>query len=213
MKADLPEDEWLSQRLLVLPQTKADYTCLLKPQLSKKIVRGHFYRGPVSGVAFVDFINDKCDTYLTETGALNAAGLHREEILSNLYSVTDSPTLSDIFESCDDVKRFYYSGLCEQTNQTVLLKPALCEETFDIPSPEDFLRNNIFRSKPLILRGAALNWDIMSRWSNSYLRAVVGNETVHVKLTPFGEFEGVEARSLWQNGEKNIRIPSEVLSL
>ena len=72
-----------------------------------------------------------------------------------------------------------------------------CQELDHIPSVSEFFQDYLFHSRPLVIRGGAADWTAMKKWTTSYLREKYGDKVVHIKLTPDGNFEGVENVSLW----------------
>ena len=67
----------------------------------------------------------------------------------------------------------------------------------------------LMRSKPVIIEDGLQSWPAVSKWTNEFLNEQYGDDIVHIKLTPDGEFEGVENASLWEDYE-NFDIPAEV---
>ena len=86
-----------------------------------------------------------------------------------------------------------------------------CPRLSRIPDRETFFQQFLLRSRPVVLENAAGSWPAMRRWTVEHLRALYGRKRVHVKLTPDGEFEGVESASLWR-GYSDDWIPESVRS-
>lgn len=85
-------------KVVFYEKTVLDRTCLLSPPRSR--FKATPYTGQVIPELLVQFINEKCGTLRTITGALSAAGLFHSFIMSNLYSPEDMniecPRLSHI---------------------------------------------------------------------------------------------------------------------
>ncbi|MEZ4685308.1 MAG: cupin-like domain-containing protein [Bacteroidia bacterium] len=47
-------------------------------------------------------------------------------------------------------------------------------------SPEDFIKNYLKKSKPVLLKGAAKNWDACKHWNLDFFKASFGESTVQV---------------------------------
>ena len=74
---------------------------------------------------------------------------------------------------------------------------------------ERFFTDFLKRSKPVILEGGVSEWKVMQKWTTEYLRSEFGHRKVHVKMTPGGDFEGVEKAELWE-GYDSFEIPQMV---
>lgn len=48
-----------------------------------------------------------------------------------------------------------------------------------------------------------------SKWKNELIREKLSEKSVHIKLTPKGDFEGVEPAELWEDYE-TLKIPEQV---
>ncbi|KAI8512742.1 hypothetical protein Bbelb_093810 [Branchiostoma belcheri] len=72
-------------------------------------------------------------------------------------------------------------------------------ERIPVPTRAEFFHNYVKRSRPVIITGAMEQWNVFEKWSNDFLRERFGKEEVHIKLTPGGEYEGVEEASLWED--------------
>ena len=86
-----------------------------------------------------------------------------------------------------------------------------CVRLRKVPSKEDFFRDYAFRSRPVVIENAVDSWPAMKKWTSDYLRERYGQQTVHIKLTPDGIFEGVENANLW-SGYSEDWIPAAVKS-
>ena len=86
---------------------------------------------------------------------------------------------------------------------------AQCKVLHTPPTKEEFFHNYLKRSKPFILRNHTTTWTAFSKWTNEYLRKTFGEKEVNIKLTPSGDYEGVEKADLWENF-KTFKIPQEV---
>ena len=76
------------------------------------------------------------------------------------------------------------------------------------PTSRQFLIDYISKSKPVIIRNAAGDWPALSKWSLNYLKSLVPKDRkVRIKVAPFGEFEGVENITLWEDFS-SFEIPS-----
>ena len=90
-------------------------------------------------------------------------------------------------------------------------KEGKCEEVTKIPTREEFFRNYVSASRPVIFKGAAAKWAASSKWTNEYLKEEAGDRQVHVKITPDGEFEGCDAASNWEDHATRV-LPERVSS-
>ena len=125
----------------------------------------------------VDEINKVCGVFRNIEGGLNKLGKQRLKLLSNFYSFQND-------EPCDKVDWL-------QLNTQL------------------FYSKYLFPSKPVVLKNFANDWKAMKRWTNLHFFAdgKIGEKSVHVKLSPTNNYEGVEPREWWGRDE----IPSEVL--
>ena len=85
-------------KVVFYDKTVLDRTCLLSPPRSR--FKAMPYTGQVIPELLVQFVNEKCGTYRTISGALNVAGLFHSFIMTNLYHPEDMdvecPRLSHI---------------------------------------------------------------------------------------------------------------------
>lgn len=80
-----------------------------------------------------------------------------------------------------------------------------------MPDQQTFFQQFLFRSKPVVIENGLKHWPAMQKWTADYLREVYGRKRVHIKLTPDGDFEGVESATLW-DGYRADWIPEVVRS-
>lgn len=66
-----------------------------------------------------------------------------------------------------------------------------------MPQKYEFFPEYLFRSRPVIIENAIKDWPAVKKWRTEYLRKEFGNQEIHIKLTPDGNFEGVEKATLW----------------
>lgn len=90
-------------------------------------------------------------------------------------------------------------------------KKSACDVLSYSPSTEHFFHEYLKRSRPFIVRNITSSWPAFKKWTNNFLRSEFGKNNVHVKLTPSGDYEGVESSKLWENYE-TFKIPTEVRS-
>ena len=74
---------------------------------------------------------------------------------------------------------------------------------------DEFFYSYLKVSKPVIIEKGALKWPAFQKWTMKFLKERYGHNEVHVKLTPGGDFEGVENANLWENFD-TFKIPEEV---
>ncbi|XP_078667713.1 uncharacterized protein LOC144909547 [Branchiostoma floridae x Branchiostoma belcheri] len=227
------------------PRTAEERNCLILPPKVKP--RAHIYTESRSPEVMLEFINQNCNTYRTLEGDVSFQGLHREEILGNIFRVAEvssftmgvkfgltntteqcsvnsytGPTeaetcgLYDGVQSHDDfrtvgeyktsepVTLHVENGGREKSEspssgkQKVSDRMVECER-IPVPTRAEFFHNYVKRSRPVIITGAMEQWNVFEKWSNDFLRERFGKEEVHIKLTPGGEYEGVEEASLWED--------------
>ncbi|XP_064602940.1 bifunctional peptidase and (3S)-lysyl hydroxylase Jmjd7-like [Liolophura sinensis] len=81
----------------------------------------------------------------------------------------------------------------------------------ELPSFSDFFQNHLQKSKPVIIKNAIRSWPAFTKWSNKLLRDLYGESRVHIKLSPSGDYEGVESAEIWEDFE-TFHIPDIVRS-
>ena len=151
-----------------------DRTCLITYR--KPVYVADRYPGRLVVADVVNYVNEKCGTFVAANGGLTAAGLLEQYILHNMFDPTSE------LDQCKRIK---------------------------MPSREEFFTDYLMRSKPVIIEDGLRSWPALSKWTNEFLNKEFGDDVVHIKLTPNGEFEGVENISVWEDYEKFI-IPEEV---
>ena len=151
-----------------------DRTCLIT--YNKSTYVADRYPGRLVVADVVNYVNDKCSTFINPNGGLTAAGLMEQYIMYNMFEPTAE------FDECERIK---------------------------MPSRGEFFTDYLMRSKPVIIEDGLRSWPALSEWTNEFLNEEFGNDIVHIKLTPDGEFEGVESISLWE-GYDELVIPDEV---
>jgi jumonji domain-containing protein 7 len=82
-------------------------------------------------------------------------------------------------------------------------------DRIEIPSKSQFFSDYLAKSKPVVITGGVWHWTAMSRWTKEFLYQEFGNNKVHVKLAPNGEFEGCEKASDWGDYD-HFQIPDVV---
>lgn len=226
----------LEKELVILPRRKQDRTCLMS-NLGKAYPVAEAFTGVASLQTIVDFINFKCDTYKNAQGGTSIEGLHREEILRTFYRVGDHSNVSSIHvfktpmqsnepicssdscvhqatDSSEQLKTSEKSNKYHKCSSDVChtppsdIKMHSCEK-IPMPSKNEFFHNYLKISKPVIITGAIGSWKAQSKWTNKFFRDSYGDRQVHIKLTPDGNFEGVESASLFENYD-SFKIPKEV---
>ena len=85
----------------------------------------------------------------------------------------------------------------------------ICAVETKLPTKKEFFQKYLSVSRPVILKGAASHWPAISKWTSEYLRKEVGDNIVHVKITPNGEFEGCDDARNWE--EYSTRVLPEVV--
>ena len=79
----------------------------------------------------------------------------------------------------------------------------------EVPSKAQFFSDYLAQSKPVVIAEGVQHWAAMSKWTQEFLYQEFGNNNVHVKLAPNGEFEGCERASDWDD-YKHFQIPDVV---
>lgn len=200
--------------IILFKKTKKDRTCLL-PSHPKQSMVPLIFNGVNRLPTLIDFVNDGCNTYLSSTGGPSIEGLHRDEIHQTLFYVKNiSHIQSKHFFSPSTLSCKADEKSCSSDNHNIHLHsnpPTIPEcEKIDLPSKENFFHNYVKISKPVIFRNVLNDWPAFTKWSNRYLREKYGENDVHIKLTPLGEYEGVEPRYIWEN-EGKFNIPKSVV--
>ena len=228
--SDIPVN-YQTKDIAFFPKKKVDRTCLYHPNQELEPM-AEYFTGPAEVTTLVQFINSKCNTFLQPNGFLTIPGMHRQSILSNLFQTSEisDVTIAKIYSSNsnpfhnsaqfvhpkhDILKQQQCDGMsCKEEDENRYkkseeVKVTSCER-ISLPLDKDsFFSNYVSRSRPVIISGAAKQWPAFNKWSMEYLRELYGNETVHIKLTPGGDFEGVEPIDLWENHQE-FSIPKMV---
>ncbi|XP_033752806.1 jmjC domain-containing protein E-like [Pecten maximus] len=258
--------------IIVFERRIPDRTCLLMRK-SPSSLSPIPYSGFVSRESLTDFINSKCNTYMSPNGGLTIEGHHRKEILNTLFSVdqvsdvtvrnlnimdlhlsdigtktsktrssssesmdngdaqeTNSIKMSHGFKTKDEENLQNYKNDPEedscQTDQILDESLTYKRYNFDAnevytnkdipqcerisePTKEFFFHEYLKISKPVIIENITKSWPAFQKWTNEYFRKEYGNHDVYIKLTPGGEYEGVEQADLWENFN-SFSIPDEV---
>ena len=151
-----------------------DRKCLMT--YSKPVYEPERYPGRLLVAELVQYVNEKCGTFITANGGLTSAGLLEQYILHHMFEPTAEHA------ECERIK---------------------------MPSKGEFFTEYLMRSKPVIIEDGLNSWPALNKWTNEFLDEHFGDNIVHIKLTPNGEFEGVENASLWAEYEKLV-IPDKV---
>jgi len=86
-----------------------------------------------------------------------------------------------------------------------------CKELSYIPSKDEFFKEYLFRSRPVVIKNGYRNSTPYRKWSQDYLRKLYSEKKIHIKLTNNGDFEGVEPVTLWSEHREDY-IPPAVRS-
>ncbi|KAF6036653.1 hypothetical protein EB796_005046 [Bugula neritina] len=140
----------------------------------------------------VNEINTICNTFRGSNGNLNSQGIHRSYILDNLFSV------KQMTNHAESVQVFGVKG------QSKPLLPT-CEKV-SVNSWDEFFTNYLQFSKPVIIENVASAWKANTLWTNAYLKKKYGNMSVHIKLSPTTDYEGIEKADLWKPPE-SFKVP------
>ncbi|XP_057291218.1 bifunctional peptidase and (3S)-lysyl hydroxylase JMJD7-like [Hydractinia symbiolongicarpus] len=156
-----------------------DRRCLVKPNLLYTPTAVGIDGDDTSLADVVKFLNDACFAFVTPSGRITRAGKVRHNILKNIFRVTHS-----------------------------LLSSSRCER-ISPPTMKEFVTKYMYRSRPVIIENAINHWPALKDWSNEFLRRKYGNQKVHVKMTPNGEFEGCDEARKFENFD-TFRVPKHV---
>lgn len=196
--------DWTSESdcsLILITPPVIDRQCLMTPRPTRPqkspLVTTIYTNTSVSHI--VEEVNRACQTFRTTSGKLNQHGLHEEYIKQNLFSVSHIPqhvTSGNIFSNSSKPSRTV--PVCERVT---------------IDSWEMFFMDYLQLSKPVVITNALNHWKASSaKWSNDYLRQKYGNKSVHIKLSPSTDYEGIENAKLWKPFNSNFKIPQSVLA-
>ncbi|KAL4225174.1 hypothetical protein ACF0H5_015866 [Mactra antiquata] len=223
-------DEKTSPLVSIFPKRVKDRTCLSVGTLEKPDTKPYPYDSVLNIDSLIQFVNQKCDSYRNRNGNLNIAGLHRQEILSTMFHVHN---VSDL--STNQLLEKYSHAQCtkeqcknssSQKKETETHQAAYYNERnlinfknfqtdiprcnrIEIPSKSYFFHNHLKISKPVIIKNAIKHWPALFKWTNEYFKAELGDRNVHLKLTPSGEFEGIDHAGNFQNFD-SFNIPPDV---
>lgn len=172
------------------------------------------YRSEEGTTQLMDFVNDGCNTYFSNTGALSKQGVHRDEIRRSKFFVKNISNVQSkhvFFQTCSENEEFCYSDRDFQPHGSIPRLhgsiPRLPEcEKIDLPARDVFFHKYLKISKPVIFKNVLKDWPAFTKWSNNYLREKYDKYEVRFQLTPQGEYERIEPRNSWENHEK-FKIP------
>ncbi|RUS81923.1 hypothetical protein EGW08_010309 [Elysia chlorotica] len=224
--------ETINQSIFIIGRLRKDRTCLLLPHkrlavpsavqidIFPKAKQKHKFNLSAISLKIVNEINEKCNTFRNVDGSINIKGLHRNEILENLYHI---PSKSNQNTENDDMFPSSFSFnheqsqcvMADKTGDNVNCQVKYVEEQYDycerisVPSQNHFFHEYLSLSKPVIVTGAITKWIALKKWTKSFLKEKYGKTRVHVKATPNGEYEGVQDKSLWER-YKHPHIPKQV---
>lgn len=170
----------LCQSLSVVPRLPRAKSCLLTPPPP---LQYKDYGGSLDNLpAIVDHINQHCQTQRSVTGNFTPTGAYLQRIYTNYYE----PQMDG--ERCLEVPPE------EAANMTWL----------------EFTRRFVLASRPVVLKQTLPAWQSLRRqWSTQRMKSLYGHVPVHVKLAPFGDFEGVEPLDSWR-AQEGFSIPAAV---
>ncbi|XP_055641980.1 bifunctional peptidase and (3S)-lysyl hydroxylase Jmjd7 isoform X2 [Toxorhynchites rutilus septentrionalis] len=64
-------------------------------------------------------------------------------------------------------------------------------ETFGLPNALEFMRNNVAKNLPLVIREATNCWPAVDKWNSKYFRDTLAKKEVTVAITPNGYADGL----------------------
>lgn len=205
-----------------------DHTCVHLAPAEPSVICRQVVEGAILADAekLVSFINDLCGTLRRPNGTLHQS-LHRK--LSELASRLQPPTAagaataaaashgSNAASTKDHngntaASRSKQRGTPQDsTSRRVSVRPTRECRRVDAAnmSPEEFLREVVAKHEPVILsRTIASTWPALQRWTIKYMRDLVGDSIVHVKVAPNGVFEASEPAAWWCSGDNDTRVNS-----
>ena len=169
-----------NQSILVLyKRIVRDRSCLIQPPNAAHHVHAQLYSGDLSVDSLVRFINEECGAFRTTERGKLTRAGLRRERIHG---------------------NLYGVSRDEDGAECLRIR---------MPNTSAFVHDYLFRSRPVVIEGAINDWPARDKWTMEFLLKKYGNKTVHVKLTPDGNFEGVESAYLWQ-GYRRDRIPESV---
>ncbi len=89
------------------------------------------------------------------------------------------------------------------------VKMAECERIKGPLTKDEFFNLYLKRSHPVIIEDIVSQWPAFNKWTNEFLRETGRDNDVHIKLTPGGDYEGVESVEMWENYQ-SFQIPADV---
>ncbi|CAG5116348.1 unnamed protein product [Candidula unifasciata] len=225
--------EELINTVLIFKRSRQDRSCLLVPDdnfISPPVVA---FRLPSQEVQeefdqtlhrLTEFINGNCGTFRNADGFVNLKGIHRKDILDNLFSTSKSSSADKSLKKCMDASKIINMCMLNDNTISESSTPITIQthnkyldsgnnmeecERIEVPKTSNFFHEYLSRSKPVIITGAARHWPAFQKWTNAFLKQNYGDRKVHIKITPDGQYEGVEPISLWKN-HQNFSIPESV---
>ncbi|CAD5126177.1 DgyrCDS14347 [Dimorphilus gyrociliatus] len=188
---------------VAIEKINLDRSCLLMPSHVFASPKPVPYKGIMSLNYLVEFINSLCSTFRQVDGTLDAKGKRKESILRDVYKVTGR-TIEELYKKYPNSLNAHFVRADQMNNEM-----SQCEIYNKPPSAKEFFDKFLTKSKPVIFKGLANNWKALEDWKNNYIREKLSNQVVHIKLTPKGDFEGVESAKLWEDYE-SLEIPEKV---
>ena len=207
-----------------------DRKCLVKPSY-KVWPRIEAYEGAETLEDLVPYINTVCGTFRNLDGKLTPAGQDRQAILNHLYqpSKAFSINMGQLYSTKNNPLNQSYVWHGSQFESESYCSSENCEEAEPMDnmykhstmascdiidsetsiSPEAFVKDYVKKSRPVIFKGLAQKWPAFHKWTNEYLKSHYSDKQVHIKLTPSGDFEGVEQANIWDDF-KTFKIPPRV---
>lgn len=165
--------------LVLYKRNIKDRSCLIQPPNAAHHVHAQLYSGDLSVDSLVSFVNEGCGTFRTTERGKLTRAGLRRERMHG---------------------NLYGVSRDEDGAECLRIK---------MPSTSVFVRDYLFRSRPVVIEGAINDWPAREKWTTEFLLEMYGNNTVHVKLTPDGNFEGVESADRWKDYRWD-RIPESV---
>ncbi|XP_055592680.1 bifunctional peptidase and (3S)-lysyl hydroxylase Jmjd7 [Uranotaenia lowii] len=79
-------------------------------------------------------------------------------------------------------------------------------ERYTVPTALEFIRDNVSKNLPLIIRGVNNDWPAVEKWSSKHLRETLADKEVTVAVTPNGYADGLASL----DGEEYFVLPLEM---
>ena len=178
----------------------------------------------------LSYFNSVAGTFRNINGFLTTEGLHRKDILDNIFGLemVSTMTIQELFKihpyplNTSSVIK-YNSDTNTETDhlyqdyetkkygaEANLANIHECDVMMeDSLTADNFFHDYVKRSRPVIIKGVTKKWKAYEKWTNEYFRKQFGNESVHIKLTPGGDFEGIDNVKNWE-GHETFKIPPTV---